>query len=116
MAGRGLYTIPFNRPRDEELVERHADTPIELRLLDQQRDRLSAAEAQGRDAALGLTFRHRVEQRDEHARADAPIGWPSAIAPPRTFTRSLEIPASLVHAAVTRYFGIRARLRIAVDS
>src|SRR5688572_27590258 len=36
-----------------------ADTPIELWLLDQQRDRLSAAEAQGRDAALGFTFRHR---------------------------------------------------------
>jgi hypothetical protein len=74
---------------------------LELRPLDQQRDRLPAAEAQGRDAALGLAFRHRVEQRDEDARADAPIGWPSAIPPPRTFTRSLEIPASLVHAAVT---------------
>jgi hypothetical protein len=32
---------------------------------------------------------------------DAPIGWLSAIAPPRTFTRSREICASLVHAAVT---------------
>ena len=41
----------------------------ELRLLDQQRGRLSAAEAQRRNAALGPTFRHRVEQRDEDARA-----------------------------------------------
>ena len=37
-----------------------AEQPIALRPLDQQRDGLSAAEAQGREAALGLTLRHRV--------------------------------------------------------
>jgi hypothetical protein len=48
---------------------------LELRPLDQQRDRLSTAEAQRRDAALGLAFRHRVEQRDEDARACKVLVW-----------------------------------------
>jgi hypothetical protein len=56
----------------------------ELRLLDQQRDRLSAAEAQGRDAALGLTFRHRIEQRD--GRWHRPKGIEPPLEPPMRTT------------------------------
>ena len=48
----------------------------------------AAADAQRRQAAAGAAARHLVEQRHEDPRAGAPIGWPSAIAPPLTFSRA----------------------------
>ena len=47
---------------------------------------------------LRVAPRHFVQQRDQHAAPDAPIGWPSAIAPPLTLIFDVSQPISLLTA------------------
>ena len=71
-----------------------------LNPLHHHRHRVAAAQAQRRQAALQPALLQRVQQRHQHPRPDAPIGWPSAIAPPLTFTRASSSPSSLPHASI----------------
>ena len=49
---------------------------------------LTDADAHRREAVAAAAAAQLVEQRRDQARAAQPSGWPSAIAPPLTFTRS----------------------------
>jgi hypothetical protein len=55
----------------------------------------AAADAQGRKSLLRVPLGHLVQQRQQHPRAQAPIGWPVATAPPFTFTFAGSQPRSL---------------------
>jgi hypothetical protein len=54
--------------------------------LDAHGDAHAAADAQRGQALLGVAALHLVQQRDEDAAPEAPIGWPMAMAPPLTLT------------------------------
>ena len=56
--------------------------------LEDRGDALADADAERRDTALLAARAHRVKQRAGDAAPLEPIGWPSAIAPPLTFTRA----------------------------
>ena len=73
-----------------------------LRQFDGDRGRFAATDAQGGHAALAATFLRRALIRVTTRRApDAPIGWPSAQAPPLTLIFSCGMPSSRIGAMAT---------------
>ncbi len=68
--------------------------------------RLAPTDAHGGDAASKATAAQRIDERDDHPAPEAPIGWPSAQAPPWTFTFSASRPSSRIAAIGTTAKGL----------
>ena len=78
------------RRRRQEVLERSVCQPT----LDGQRDAIAAAQAQARDAALQARAARARRAASSGSRAPlAPIGWPSATAPPLTLTFARSMPS-----------------------